>query len=1233
MPPSMSDNENDDITPPLTDEDVNLLHGIVLRAQELPGKPFEALSQAYDEKLKKRGPDRDPDGRYIRFLMRMQDGVREGVDLPHQFKDTLDGMGIQVDWDDEDEGIQDITRNLNIGPSDGRVASQYVPRLPRHPDAAESTRSRRASFDSYLDNTLDNVPGVDSGALDFGGNRRSRSAELSSELPLRRRTNGTRGRRSVSNTPASNHRRSFSASSHGTMELHRNDHANYQSSVGYSGDESEHTDSLDHGFIQIPGVNAPIPELGSDRRLDYGRGQQPIGPLGLNQPITANMTEDAQAFDTQRMRSAVRRYFGKWRSQTQDRLSKLDEMNAKANAHYHRTLCKASLETLGTVLEKRRTAAETERFYNRLERGAASARDLFVITKAFTHWEEHTRDEIERASTARRHMVRTRYFKAWRAVTAVNQLKIRQFVLGKTIRMWRTRLATLRERDQLAVVWYEKNRDRRILLEWKSSCLENQAHRFDANRLRRSMLNRWMEKIRALGERNAHIGRMWDSNVLRKAMKKMGEKVVKQHEQEIKVEIFRRQALLGTGFKMIQTRSKLQPLSVQFTQRWNQRTLQSVFQAWHHTAQLSRKARTVDRERILRNAWTAWNDQLRIRSLKVKITDRFAVECLYKWALASRISLFTRVKVRHLKESKFATWVGKIRDRQAALNDAEQRFAQFKRTQLLRTHLRKIEAATVVLKGKEFIARSFLEPRVKQRMFNKLLDQHDHLQRLNQLSENCCFYIQTTHALKAWKDASQTARRNKRREAYTHMRRIMKLNLVRRKFGIWRDRMAQMQVAERQANEMVENRTLRVTTEKLAIWHHRTVFLQGRNLQAMDLLATKLTSFHLVKWHQRLEFVQTLDTQAVALRQENTEILAASYLKKKLGWRIWNIQRQHTNAEALFQRNFDKHMRAMIRFWAEQTAERLAARQASPTPSRRSRRSRRDDGENGENIDMDTGIEYGEPTEKLDADKVGDETRRLEAWTAFDEGALGLSNLDLSLSLSPHHQPSTSKSIIPPMASQQHPPSASRSSAPQSRNPIPTPRSVPRPTITRTPFSNRRPPSTIPELTEPDMDAESYLHPHPRPQPTPTPNLNLNPETDIEEDLDFELDQGTFWASTPAPNTFLQAYKPGYLKTPSKRSVARAKRPGLGNSPEKQERGGSGVVGGDVGAIRGLSIGGRGSTDGLQMGARTAPAKIAAREVEGGVGVGGVTSFERRLREGGFGFRGRGRGGAGRKVG
>jgi protein SFI1 len=515
------------------------------------------------------------------------------------------------------------------------------------------------------------------------------------------------------------------------------------------------------------------------------------------------------------------------------------------------------------------------------------------------------------------------------------------------------------------------------------------------------------------------------------------------------------------------------------------------------SAHLTRQARNVDRLRILHNAWTAWNDRLRIQALEERIDDRIMVECLYKWTLASRVSLFQRVHNRQLKQTMFLDWVAKTSQRTNTLDAAERRYAHFKRAQLLRSCLRKMEAITAEKRAEQCAVVAQYDLKLKQRIFETLKAKHEHLLQLKQWAGDANFYVVANRTLKTWNNATQHARRNRRRDTYAQVRRTVKLSLVRRMFGTWRDRANTIAVQDQQASEILENRVVEGTVMLFHHWQTRASTLHEQNIQAVDMYRSNLAARCLSTWTQRLDSLQSMDARAVALQQENIELAAASALKR-LGWRLWNVRRQEETARALFERNFEKHVRAILRFWLEQTNER--ARPVSPSPRARGRRTEDVDGNRESGIDDAEG----------DGDEAGDETQRLETWTAFDANALGL---DVNLEFSP--------------------------------------------------------------------------------SPTSPTQNQTQTTTDVDADDDF-ADPSTFWSGTPLPPTARAKTSAGYLKTPSKRSVVRAKRSELTSSPEKR-----------IGAMSAPPAQGRV----LDLG----------RGGGGPGGLSGVSSFEKRLREGGGG--------------
>jgi protein SFI1 len=1096
----------------------------------------------------------------------MQEDRRYNEDIVQRFRRVLGEMDIQVEVNEEGEGVEvstsldktrDATRN-------GAVAA-----LGRH--------SRRSSFDSFFDGTADKVAGTDYGDLPVRsksgsnvgapnghGNRWSQRRVRSdteahsyqqAQLPIRNMVNGNSHRRTASGQQQPKHKRSASVSSRGSLRIRRYEPTATSRAGDYDADDSEHTDrttSLDLSHVQVPGINAPIPAISHETyHQHYQYVPEPF------RPSDTRLLDEAETFEEQRLHRVTRDCIQTWRNRTQERLSLRSDMERLAITFDRKILLKLSFEQLRDTARVRRSGRETDRFFGRLEERADKARNIFLLTKAFTHWAKSAEDEVQRTSVARRHILRTRFFNGWRDITAVNELKIQHFVLAKFLRQWRARTATVRDNAQFAIQMYEENLVRRVYKEWFFKFCAIAAPAWRNDRMRKITLHKMMEIAKVFRDRQEWAVDRWQRGVLRKTLEHWRGKTATVQALAPRADECRRTALVASALGALQKQAQLAPLLRQFQERANGRAVRTAFENWRHTAQLSRQARKVDRMRVLRNTYTAWNDRLRIKALEDRINDRVIVECLYKWTLASRVSLFQRVHDRQLKESAFFTWVTKTNQRSNTLEAAERRFAQFKRAQLLRTCLRRMEAVTTEKRAEEFAVVAEYQQKLKQRIFDKLKERHDHFQQLNNWAGDARFYVLSKSTLRTWSQATQHARRNRRRDTYAQVRRTVKTNVVRRLFANWRDRANHVAHLDQQAGDMLENRTLLKGTSVLHHWHDRTITLRQQDTQAANLHAFKLETRLLHTWSERMVTLNNMDVQAVALRQESAELAATSALKK-LGWRLWNIQRQEENARALYERNFEKHIKAIIRFWVEQTNERLANRPVSPTPTNRSRRSRRDDDEGarddqGGNDNSRIGRDDGQD----DFGDAGDDARHLETWTAFDENALGLNNdLDLSLSITPVHQPSYKR---PP---------------PSSTRPQPH-RSILRPTPAR-PNTYPQPQSSL-RLPPPPVPEDSILDPA------------------FAADLDRDLaDPETFWSGTPMPPP-PASLKPGYLKTPSKKSVVRAKRPELPASPEKRV----------LSPVR------------RALGAMSAPpAQRGVGDAAGGVG--GVTSFQRRLREGGF---------------
>ncbi|KAF2275367.1 Sfi1-domain-containing protein [Westerdykella ornata] len=1204
MPSSMSAPSND--IPPLTNEEIETLYDIVRDAQSLPDPPYRALFKAYDRILAQKRKT-DNDGRYFTFLIRMQDDALSGhEELVDRFQRLLAAQGIQVEIDPEGEGVE-VTTNLDIAAESGPIATR---------NAVPLARSRRGSFESFFDGSADKVPGTEYdlpvrsrrlsvAASDTGETRDARRmrpglaghAPLPRQLPFRGRVSTEEHRRAASVDYASQRRlrRTGSVDSRGSLRIRRDEDTGIQDLGDGEGEFSDHTDSFDRSHVQIPGVNVPLP--------DAGGGHQEYGfPTTPYRPSDTQIERDAETFVYHRGLALKRAYLQKWRTRLAEHLDKQQRMEAAAIAFERRVLLKASLDSWRIAFQSRRQAAETERFFQRLERRAEKARNLFLLTKAFTHWAKSAEDEVQRTSTARRHILRTKYFNAWRDITAVNELKIQHFVLAKFLDIWRSRTAAVREQSDLAVNLYEHNIVYRLYWQWFWKFGERRAPILHRIRLARETLRKWAEIVTILKEREQWASQQRDLQILRTSFSKLKERAARISSAELEADAFRRAALLSSAFYVLRNQAQLVPLQRRFVEQRNARLLHFSFQAWRRDAQHTKQAREVDRLRLLRNGFTAWNDRLRVKALQEQIGERIQLQCLYKWALASRVSLFQRVHNHRLKEKLFSDWAAKTENQENTLDRAEKRFAAFKRAQLLRSSLRKIESATVQRRGQEFLAVSVYEPRLKQRIFAKLLEKHAHLQQLDTWAERANYYVTAKNALKRWQGATEHARRVRRREAYAHMRRTVKLNLVRRTFAHWRDKSARLVECQREADDMARSRVVRTATALLRQWHDQIAHLRELETRAVQTHAQKLNTTTLAIWVDKMRGLQEMSIRAVALRNESTQIAASGCLKK-LSWKVWTVKRQEETANALRGRNFEKHVRAMVRFWWEQTAERLAQKEeeeGSPSPARRRQDEESDGGGNegdadelGELRGPDNGGDgAGDAGIHHEENEPRDETQRPETWTPFNEDALRVRELDLSFSVSPQHSQSRPRTVV---ASAPRPAPLRPNTYPQ-----PQPRSEPRrgrrwpqPTtsiLRRRPLDNPFPPITEASDSAPEASA-----------------LDLDTHLDLEAEVD---PASTFWTSTPMPPPRLEprkapgqnkpmaagTQKPGYLRTPSRRAIVRerTRNQDVLGSPSKSR----------VGV-------------GLRVGARSAPPGRGYRGL-GERGLGGITSFEDKLREGGF---------------
>ena len=199
-----------------------------------------------------------------------------------------------------------------------------------------------------------------------------------------------------------------------------------QGSVRIARERAGFSDAAFHNRNHVVNGNSTESEAGEMTGLSQVARQQRNADLMLFKPSESELLSDASAFYYSKV---GRRCLHKLHDRAvQLRQAQSDLTRIAVNYDSHILLRQSILQLRDSLSDKS--------FWNQQERRADRARDLFLLTKAFTHWAQTASDEVFRTSVARRHILRTRYFNAWRDITAVNELKSRRLGLRKWFAVW-----------------------------------------------------------------------------------------------------------------------------------------------------------------------------------------------------------------------------------------------------------------------------------------------------------------------------------------------------------------------------------------------------------------------------------------------------------------------------------------------------------------------------------------------------------------------------------------------------------------------------------------------------------------------------------------------------------------------------------------------------------------------------------------------------------------------------
>ncbi|MCJ1466980.1 hypothetical protein MMC07_005602 [Pseudocyphellaria aurata] len=995
-PPSDQNNSLDDY-PPLTNQgaysscslsgaaansdrvDVELLYNILISAEQHPDietLPFRAIFAAYDEVLAQQGLDPNHDQVYLRFLFRLGDKKLPGQSLYESFDSLLEELGIRLEFTAGEDGILDITRSVV-----GGDVTEFESGKQSNGESARRNPSRRASFHSLYDAENETsranrsrVHSRSSSSQRQHGQRqppRERPATRASTRP----TEKTHERPPVSRPPAMPPRGGRLTAQEFASNLQHYKRRN--ASASGNGDRgtqtltmaTEHQESppdRNHGTISDTG--SPLAPLDSVRNeieptetTERAQLSFVLDPRELlYRPSETQLFRDAETFQHYRVNAVARDALKKWNSAVLQAKQVQKEMDALAVKYDDGILMRQGFDHWRARLHEKREVAETEKFFNQLERRAGKARDLFLLSKAFTHWAQCTHDEALRTSTARGQILRLRYFNAWREITVVNELKVRHQGLRKFYKIWKQRFIGNQVEEVNAFSEYEEVLLKTVYWRWFWTFCERRAPQWRAARLKAKYLSLWARGAQETAEREHQIYEALHKKIKMSVLMRWLKKtrvILSNSQQAVSLSAHN---LAIRSLREWQLGRQHAPLVQRVSNMVDWRVAGTTFATFVTRYRVERHAQAVNRLRTIRNAWTHWNDRLRQQTLAQKIGDRLVLEALYKWVIAERTVLLQRVNGQRLKRRMLLKFASRICNIKAQRNQKFQVFMRGRDQKGLCSAMATWRRQLDLHRQDERTALEFYSPRIAQEALKVWNTRSAQVQKLKGWAENATFYFMASKFLKRWRTAVVESKRKKRHNAYAHMRRKLKMDLATEVISRWRRLAVHMIEVNQHAQLANQKRLLQYGSGLFDVWKSRWESAVDRHRQADDHYRKKILERYLHVWEEQQQAHQEGEEQAQQYAQLRIESVAFGWLHKSRLQMI-ELQGRSRTADSLRGLYDKRHIHNLLRHWRMKTATKRGSLPTDRTLSSRSKR-------------------FGLRTEGEDI------TGRAEDWTAFEEG-------------------------------------------------------------------------------------------------------------------------------------------------------------------------------------------------------------------------------------------------------
>ena len=835
---------------------------------------------------------------------------KDNASLFDCFLDVLGQLGIEIEVDKERDGVEEITRRFDEFHTQEIGDTGYS---RTNGDVMNSQRSRRASFDALNKGNPD------------------RSEQPGKNFPQKARK---RHKRSTSRASESQIGQQYQSKWHGGQDSHLKVNVRAASDNYYKGTRQ------DRSIQNISNENLSLHNVGEwrDQSNTSETNKYYVSPIDLDanehiyncddnlgyDPVLAwdyvssdrQILQDAESFLDHRIALLSRRLLWRWRTSALESSKQHNIMYKGAQAYDRNILLRQGWDQWRARIVDQEQEKETERFFDQLALRAGKARDLFLMTKAFTHWAQSASDEILRTSVARRHILRTKYFNAWRDVTAVNELKVRRQGLSKYFGIWRHHAAVEKASNIRAQAFRDDKAVQTHYWRWFWKFCEFRAPQWAAGRLKRNTFYRWATFAFQLREREQWVIRLESHNVQELVLQTWQSHLRRLIEQKVKANKFRRQGLCSKSLNVLKIQSKLLPSLAQTSAARANRMKRNTLQMWCWGTRASLKANEIRQLTLVRNTWTDWNDRLRCSALSFRIDERVMADNFNAWVRQSKCALLIRIREKNTLKICLSFWITKVQMRNQRALRAEMTFSKRHENYLLRANFYRWKDATMARGRRQAVALSIYSNRSNRRTLVEWEQRYSQLRAFDRQACDAQYYLTCKHAIRQWHSATQSARKWRRREAYATVRRRVKCYLLKQVFEAWKSRLFDVSSQVEKAEQHKEQKTARHARRVIRFWYEHLAYSHHMAAMAMNQYSTRLLlrSARLLK--AKYADILLLSSRASEFGRDIDASIAIAMLKK-LNWQAFQVERQNESAAALKERNQEKHYRIMLRYWAE----------------------------------------------------------------------------------------------------------------------------------------------------------------------------------------------------------------------------------------------------------------------------------------------------------------------------